>query len=228
MKIRGAEITCLLVITVLMLIQPAFGSYDGKLYMGAGLDGTGSDWVNAVFGWNVSQNKDGSWHYAYNFNTYSKKDISNLTFEVSKGFSRNDIYNWKVLDGYVGSYSMETQPEGKWDCPGSIYGIKLDGVSGTKLAFSFDSYRAPAWGDFYAKGGISKNGEDSKTFNTVWNAGLTKNDSDPDAAPKSGSVNYHILRPDTAVPEPGTVVAAITMLSSAGLFFRRRKTAQER
>ena len=35
--------------------------------------------------------------------------------------------------------------------------------------------------------------------------GFTSSDVDPTAAPSNGSIDYHILRPDSVVPEPATI-----------------------
>jgi hypothetical protein len=50
----------------------------------------------------------------------------------------------------------------------------------------------PVWGDFYAKSGNAGSG-----FVAIWNAGFTASDIDPTAGPANGSLDYHILVPDS-------------------------------
>ena len=79
--------------------------------------------------------------------------------------------------------------------------------------------RAPVWGDFYAKDG-GGNAEDAVA---AWNTGFL--DADPLDLPADGSINNHVLVPDTyttPVPEPGTLLLVGTGLTSAGVWSRKR------
>ncbi|MHB1191090.1 MAG: PEP-CTERM sorting domain-containing protein, partial [Armatimonadota bacterium] len=93
-----------------------------------------------------------------------------------------------------------------------------DETSGTVLALNFRSDRAPVWGDFYAK-----DGKTDGVYNTLYNSGFA--DDDPIAPATNGSLDGHLLRPDTTsdpVPEPGTLVGFITLGGSL-LAMRRRR-----
>ncbi|HOF18463.1 MAG TPA: PEP-CTERM sorting domain-containing protein, partial [Phycisphaerae bacterium] len=48
-----------------------------------------------------------------------------------------------------------------------------------------------------------------------------RDDVDPSAPAANGSLNFHILVPDSVVPEPGTL--SLLALGAAGLWNRRRK-----
>ena len=95
-----------------------------------------------------------------------------------------------------------------------IGGRKFDDANGTTMHFSFDSDREPIWGDMYVKGGQSE----------IWNMGFTNPEYDPMTPAANGSVDSHILVPDSEsgniVPEP----ASLLMLGSglAVLVVRRR------
>jgi hypothetical protein len=130
--------------------------------------------------------------------------------------------------------------------PAPIYGIKIGSSTTASTTFSFDIFRAPTWGDFYAKDGNAGGGT-----NSAWNSGLGQIADpafDPNTYPANPSVNdsyfsfdngngqffYKILRPDTEggggggeIPAPPSVVlAAIGGVSWFGsAFIRRRKLA---
>ena len=59
--------------------------------------------------------------------------------------------------------------------------------------------------------------------NSAWNTGFL--DADPLDLPANGSINNHVLVPDTyttPVPEPGTLLLVGTGLASAGAWSRKR------
>ena len=207
--------------------------YEGSLAIDdSGLEGTGvwatgtegkKTYSTAAFSWEVSQNQDSSWHYAYQLDV-GHKDVSHLIIGASDSFTGLDILN---ATGDFGSIEVDTfGDEGNSNpyIPGSLYGIKFDSTTGTSVDVSFDSSRIPVWGDFYAKGGKSKGGKGKGkgVYNAVWNAGFSA--ANPTALASNGSLLNHILVPDTAagpVPEP----AAMVFLGLGGLIaLRSRKS----
>ena len=163
-------------------------------------------WTAPSITWTITLNPDLSWHYDYTLSIY-KKDISHLTLEVSPTFSGSNVRNASWPGG-----SIEVQDYGPDDgnsnpgMPGTFHGLKFDNASGTNLHVYFDSDRAPVWGDFYAKGGKS-----GSVFNAVWNAGFGNPDTDPSVPPGGGSLDGHLLVPDSRsyppVPEPSSLAA---------------------
>jgi len=219
-------------IIALFCVQPAAGAgviYDGDLSSKYDeIDGTGS-WLGGTWFWHddddghcdqehpvtmtwaVSRNADMSWRYEYELSV-DGTDISHIIIEASENFTSEDIFNCSEY------YEVKWYSPGNSDpnMPGDVYGIKFDDLSGGTERIIFDSWRAPVWGDFYAKGG-KKCGSAS----AAWNTGFT--DPDPDVVPSSGSQYSHILVPDTVtepIPEPATV----TLLGlGIGLAYIRRR-----
>ena len=174
-------------------------SYNGSLSSSdGGLMGVGA-WtdpgVSEIF-WEVTQNEDLSWHYEYVLSVPdTESEISHFILEVSPTFTANDIFNENGAFNQIEIKNhLETSP-GSPELPQDIYGIKFDDTYGNLLSIDFDSTRAPVWGDFYAKGGRNISQQ-------VWNTGLTF--VDPDDLPGNGSINNHILVPDS-IPEPASL-----------------------
>jgi hypothetical protein len=151
--------------------------------------------------WNISFSS-GLWHYTYNLTdldgTPLDQELSHWLLEVSSNFTTANIVNNSH------TYELNTYNAGPSNpnLPGPIYGLKFES-SGP--AFSFDSDRAPMWGDFYA---ISGHNTDPPT--SAWNTGFG---TDP-ASGTSTFTNW-IAVPNTtttAIPEPSSV-----LLVAAGL-----------
>jgi hypothetical protein len=213
-----AATLALLAVFVLVGVPALAVTYTGTLSapVANGIDGTGfwvndpnnpqdyPDWTPATISWVVSQNQNQSWNYAYEFQVY-RADVSHFILEVSEGFGSNDLFNvatsWANPVLQIGWHDPGS---GNPSMPTSIYGIKFDDTVGTTVAFSFDSWRVPVWGDFYAKCGAT-----GGTQNAAWNAGFAA--VDPTLGPYSGSEAFHILVPDTEViPEiPSSMLAGL-------------------
>jgi hypothetical protein len=188
-------------------------SYSGSLTgNGGGIDATASwDSSSTVFSWTVDNTTNaGLWTYNYTF-TVPKKDISHFIIEVSPTSVAGDF-----SAGIFDIYNATSQGKSNPNMPGEMTGLKFQPGNLT-LSASFTTTRAPVWGDFYAKDG--KDGVDV----TAWNTGFTSSDSDPLGAAANGSIDYHILRPDTTtVPIPGTLALLMSGLAGIGGFARRK------
>ena len=124
--------------------------------------------------------------------------------------------------------SLEEQKvmSGNQDMPENVYGMRFNPLSGgvTDWTFSFFSNRLPVWGDFYARCGGFQGGI-NKAYNYNMDGlnverGFISPDVDPVAGPSDGSVDFHILRPDSVVPEPAT---AVLLVLGSLLVLRKRK-----
>lgn len=196
-------------------------TYTGSLFGdGGGVTAT-EDWSSSssVFSWTVedvgSSNGFVLWQYDYWFSVPSKQ-ISHMVIEISDGAVIGDF---EILTETTGSFDTIQIHDGSGNpgIPEAFYGMKFDtGLLNEHIAFL--TTRAPVWGDFYAKDGKAKG-----VFVTAWSTGFTASDTDPSDAAANGSIDNHILRPDTAqvtvVPEP--VSSTLFLLGSAALGFRR-------
>lgn len=207
----------LLCAALFAIAMPMSSAYHGNVEstaFPAGIGSTGA-WTPASMAWSVTQNVDGFWNYDYTL-TVHKHDVSHIIIETSESFMESDLLN---PEGAFTSLSIGWHYPGPGNpsMPDSIYGIKFDGTRGTSFHLSFDSWRTPVWGDFYAKDGKAQG-----VTNTVWNAGFTSADVDPSAPAAEGSFDYHILVPNTtAVPEPSSIIGLGTPLLA--LLLRRIK-----
>ena len=107
----------------------------------------------------------------------------------------------------------EYEPFGSSGDSYSLFGIKAEGFSeDTSWVFSFYTARSPVWGDFFAK--------DGSVGGSAWNAGFLLDD--PLVAPADGSVQNHILVPDTTIiPAPGAFLLASIGLITLSRIRRR-------
>lgn len=140
----------------------------------------------------------------------------------TQGYSADDVLS-DTYEATFDKYGYPVKPNPYM--PDSIFGIKFEGIFdevdefGSTLnswTVTFDSWRLPMEGDFYAVDGVD--GADpvtgAKLYPAAWNLGLDP--AYPDGA--------KILVPDTAyVPVPGAVLLGGIGLSVAGHFLRRKK-----
>jgi hypothetical protein len=137
-------------------------------------------------------------------NTASNADFWNLSIPSSKGI---DEYN---------------PSQGNPEMPANLYGIRWESVDDfTKTGdpnedtriyvFSFDTYRQPIWGDFYARCGLG---------NYAFNTGFGGD-------PTSGTTDFTpwIAVPDSKVPlPPSALLLGSGLLGLGALGWRRKRS----
>ena len=215
-------------------------SYTGTL-TGSDITGTGvwvdkymlpageqSSWTAPSLTWIITQNADLTWHYDYTLSVY-KKDISHFTVEVSDKpgyeFEKSNVLaaSWPMDKIEVQDYDSDIGNSNP-GMPSRFRGLKFDSTVGTTYHVWFDTDRRPVWGDFYAKDGKT-NGID----NAIWNAGFGNPDTDPSGPASDGSIDGHLLVPDTEgvekppVPEPAGMMALGSGLMGLGAFLMKRR-----
>ena len=191
---RSCVLTVLL-LTAVLTLPSAAAAYSGMLSSAdenPGILGTGQ-WIKdgpTTIEWNVTQNGDGTWHYAYTF-THPEGATSHFILETSDNFATADIWDatGDISEIEIG---LHTVGPGNPTMPDDVYGIKF-GADGLSTHIEFDSSRLPMWGDFYSKDGMAG----GQGMNSAWNAGFTADDSDPDVPVQDGSIDFHILVPNT-------------------------------
>lgn len=214
----------------LMLVPAAFG-YSGTLTYGQGqlIAPPGTSWANAMttLYWEVVQNGN-LFEYKYIL-TVPEKNISHFIIETSENVVLGqDLFGFNLAGGAGPAYDPDTYTasNGNPNIPGSMYGVKFDGVEpgSTSWTVAFTSTRAPVWGDFYAKCG-GRDGE----INTVYNAGFSGGYFNPTGyVTRDGLATDNLLAvPDTAgavVPEMSSLVSSLIGLPVVfGYALRRRQ-----
>jgi hypothetical protein len=177
------------------------------------------------------------WKYTYTFDleyTGEWGAISHIFIEGSEGISSSDI----IMDtgATLDSAGYQAVNFGFDDMPEDMYGLNFDPPTGDDyfaMTWSFWSNRAPVWGDFYARcGGGPLGDEINKAYNYNMDASLGErgfldpngidailDDIDPTAPASNGSLDYHILRPDSYIPEP----TSLSLFALGGLVVLRRR-----
>lgn len=235
--------TSAVVVPILLILAVAWGQvpqaegdviYTGFLSSDPGdsPDGSlsvGGDWSKGTLSWEVSLNEDLTWHYKYTFTVDGPPAISHFIIEASDNpaFTIDNFFNLLItVDDATEEPEIEIQDHASGGSnpgiPEDYYGIKIgDFGDGTTATFEFDSDRIPVWGDFSAKAG---------TTAFALNDGFTLSDNDPTDFASNGSINNHLLVPDsvtTHAPEPTT--AALLAFGGCGLLLgwhRRRRIAR--
>ena len=231
-------ILTLSIITVMGVtsLQAVPTTYTGTLSVtGAGADGAllaAGDWNDpaSTLAWTVDNTTTpGKWHYEYTLSVPTGA-ISHMIVEVSDDdpgpifllanlFDPQSAPTGWIDDPIELDEFQAGQQGGNPNMPENVYGVKFnaeDTFDETTVMIAFDSDRVPVWGDFYAKGGGD---------NTLYNAGFTAPDSDPADPPADGSIDSHVLVPDSTtvlVPVPGGVLMGSVGVVLVGWLRRRR------
>lgn len=159
------------------------------------------------------------WKYTYTFgHNGGQAGISHIIIETSSAFTNADITG--LTGASLSSLGNQTVLSGNPNMPEDITGLRFNPLTDSpfSMTWTFFSDRAPVWGDFYARCGGKQGG-----INYAFDAGFTASDTDPIVAVANGSIDFHILRPDTqVVPEPITL--AMLTVGGGMLLVRRRRT----
>lgn len=221
----------IIALTVIALAAPVFAVpldlYNDTLYwddQDTGIVAT-PNWNNegTWFSWNITSQTPGLWRYEYVWQT-DGADLSHITLELTEGAVAEDFSNWQYLYASVENGEAEFgwfEPDTGNSNPGmpaSIYGFKLDLASDSAVfGFSFETWRPPVWGDFYAKDGRHNPGGLDDGFTYAYNAGF--------AAPDAND-GYHAAVPNGhSVSDPGSS-AALVGLAVAGIATLRRRACR--
>ncbi|MDP1835652.1 MAG: PEP-CTERM sorting domain-containing protein [Chlamydiales bacterium] len=198
------------------------GDFTGSRTTPNGVTGTGP-WGNTPgykVSWNITQTGN-VFHYAYDI-TVPSKNISHTILELSDNINKDNIssliYNFKVNGSSKSTPTptlfKPTDPgNSNPGLPGGIYGIKIDMTSTTQKV-TFDSLRAPMWGDIYSKDGVS-----SGQFVYAFNKGFGLD-------PTGSDFSKWIAVPDTKqikVPEPATYLLMLSGLTLAAFKLRSKR-----
>lgn len=176
--------------------------------------------------WSISQLGNGNFHYIYTITNASNKelakDMSHFILQVSDTITASNVAAniFKNTPSFLGPTKYTSTSNGNSN-PGmpnpGVYGLKFD-ATGSLPTITFDSTRAPVWGDFYTKDGKNK-GNDVFAYNSGF--GIL-----PTSANTNNFTDFTkwIPRPDTtvAVPEPATLLILGSSLAMAA-FARKTK-----
>jgi hypothetical protein len=173
--------------------------------VGGGLVIGGGNVTTASLAWTITDNGDGTLHYAYTFDEDSQQSISHFVLDLSDNCTATSgcLMNPEVGSGTFNlEYGTFTTNNGNPGFPGLIVGVKFDDLSSDNpFVFEFDSNRTPVWGNFYAKGGNGK--VDGNGF-AIFNDGADDH--------ASANILHFIARPDTERVPPAEVPAPLSLI----------------
>ena len=197
----------------------------GTRFVGGGglVSGGGSGFGNLFLTWNIVP-EAGGFNYTYTIGGFTTPNLSHVLLDVSDdcvvptspGQPLPTCITGAKVNGApatitLGDWCSSCQGNSNSGLPNDIIGVKFGNLPGGSVTISFDSVRAPVWGDFYLKGGQQY----------VYNLG-NLNHSDP-------SILDFIARPDGVggsdvnTPEPATLALVGAALIGVGILRRRRK-----
>jgi hypothetical protein len=199
----------------------------GTRSVGFGLtDGGGTGYDHLTLTWNVQPLLDGTFDYTYTLTGFTSPNIGHVLLDlsdacVSNGTTTSACLGGTQVNGSAASvvfddYCNSCQGNSDPNLPAHIIGVKITtNVEGAPVVITFNSSRAPAWGDFYLKGGQQY----------VYNNGITNHASELELD--------FVARPDTSLtveattPEPATFGLSGLALVLAGVLRRnsRRRAA---
>jgi hypothetical protein len=209
-------------------------TFTGTRSVGHGLtNGGGSGYDNLMLSWSIAEKTNGTFDYSYSISGFVSPALSHVIIELSADCIKNAGANC-VTNAQVDSLAAATPAAfalGDWcysssgnptvHCQGNsnvglpkdILGVEFTNLPGsTTVIITFNSTRAPVWGDLYLKGG--------QQYVYDQGIGLHATDSNP--------LDF-IARPDPAgaeplseTPEPGSfgLAGAALALFSARVRWR--------
>lgn len=186
-----------------------------SLAVNGGLMNIGGNVSSATLSWEIGYDTNTTrWSYSYTFTHNSQQGISHFILDLSDNCTAGSgcIIGFRDNSTSADALIFSTfTTNGNPGFPGSITGVKFDDLSApSSYTFSFQSERAPVWGDFYAKGGSPENRRNPTGF-AIFNDGADEHLTSTD-------VIDFIARPDTVTgPGPGPSGAADPVPAPASL-----------
>jgi hypothetical protein len=215
-------------------------TFTGTRSVASGLaSGGGNAYDNLLLSWSIAQKSDGTFDYSYAVSGFTSPALSHLILEVGAdclSASAHCVTNAKVGSTLIalspaafqlGDWCYGTSANPGVHCQGNsnigllkdILGVEFTGLPSAATVFiTFNSTRAPVWGDIYMVGGQQY----------VYNKGMGNHSTD------SNPLDF-VARPDPATtlaetPEPASLAltgVALVLLALTRSRQRRRRGASE-